>query len=319
MRTEFQFLGQLQKKYNLTFSGDDCAVLPKNESCDQVISADMLVEDIDFRLKWTMPEFLGEKALNVSLSDIAAMGARPVYSMLSLAIPDHIWNSDLVDKFYDGYMKVARKFDVELIGGDISKTDGKFTIDSVVIGEVAKGEAILRSGAKPGNSIYVTGDLGNAAGGLILLEQGERYDNSLPKWKNDLIISQLAATHRPFSDSLIQLKPFITSMIDISDGLLADLSHICEASQTGAELTLKNIPVAADLSNLNITDDQKLDLALSGGEDFRLLFTIDEKKFSGQIPAEFHHLGDITQTVGNITLKGSDNSIRILPKGYTHF
>ena len=113
-----------------------------------VITTDLLVEDIDFRLDWTIPEFLGHKALAVSLSDIAAMGAKPVWSMLSIGVPEKIWKTDFVDKFYEGYFELAKKFDVELIGGDVSKTPDKIVIDSIVAGEVEKGKAILRSARK---------------------------------------------------------------------------------------------------------------------------------------------------------------------------
>ena len=178
MRGEFEFIQNIKSKYSLSRVGDDCAVLPKDAETDLLVTADMLVEDIDFRLDWTTAEFLGHKALAVSLSDIAAMGGKPVWSMLSVGMPENLWNSDFIDRFYEGWFALARKFDVELVGGDISSIDGKLVIDSIVGGEVAKGKAILRSTAKADDAIFVTGTLGGAAGGLNRLENGSRYDCS---------------------------------------------------------------------------------------------------------------------------------------------
>ena len=132
-----------EKRFNLAKIGDDCAVLPKDEQTDLVITTDLLVEDIDFRLDWTTPEFLGHKSLAVSLSDVAAMGAKPVWSMLSIGIPTKIWKTNFVDKFYEGYFELAKKFDVEFVGGDVSKTPDKIVIDSIVAGEVEKGKAVF--------------------------------------------------------------------------------------------------------------------------------------------------------------------------------
>ena len=113
MKSEFEFIQSIKKKYSLHRIGDDCAVLPKDSRTDLVITTDLLVEDIDFRLDWTKPEFIGHKSLAVSLSDVAAMGAKPVWSMISIGVPQKIWKSDFVEKFYDGYMKLANKFNVE--------------------------------------------------------------------------------------------------------------------------------------------------------------------------------------------------------------
>ena len=178
MKTEFEFIETLRRKRNLPKIGDDCAVLPKDSKTDLVITTDLLVEDIDFKLEWSKPESIGHKALAVSLSDVAAMGAKPVWSMISIGVPEAIWKTDFVDRFYDGYLRLASRFDVELVGGDVSRTPDKIVIDSIVAGEVKKGRAILRSGAKVGDSIYVTGSLGGAAAGLKLLESGEKYVNS---------------------------------------------------------------------------------------------------------------------------------------------
>ena len=193
MRTEFEFIRNIKEKYGLKRVGDDCAVLPKDSMTDLVVTGDMLVEDIDFRLTWTTAELIGGKALAVSLSDIAAMGATPKWAMLSIAIPKRIWNSSFVDKFYEGWTALAKHHDVELIGGDVSRAPDKIVIDSIVAGEVPIGKAVMRSGASPGDSIFVTGALGGAAAGLILLESGVRYAKASKKHK-ELIARQLRPT-----------------------------------------------------------------------------------------------------------------------------
>ena len=172
MPTEFEFIQNLKQKYRLRHVGDDCAVLPKDASTDQVVTADMLVENVDFRLAWTSPEALGHKALAVSLSDVAAMGAEPKWAMVSIAAPEGLWNTGFVERFYEGWFALAREYGVELVGGDVSGTPDGLVIDSIVGGEVHRGKAIMRSGARPGDAIYVSGSLGGAAGGLALLERG---------------------------------------------------------------------------------------------------------------------------------------------------
>ena len=138
MSSEFEFIEKIRgkaKKLENTLTrvgiGDDCAVLPKDAKTDLVITTDLLVEDIDFRLEWTRAELVGHKALAVSLSDVAAMGAKPLWSMVSIGVPEKIWKSDFVDEFYKGYLNLAKNCGVELIGGDVSKTPDKIVVDSI--------------------------------------------------------------------------------------------------------------------------------------------------------------------------------------------
>lgn len=323
MKTEFEFLANIRKKFNLTKIGDDCAVLPKDSKTDLVITTDLLVEDIDFRLDWTKPEFLGHKALAVSLSDVAAMGAKPIWSMLSIGIPKKIWKTDFVDKFYEGYFELAKKFNVELIGGDVSKTPDKIVIDSIVAGEVKKGKVVLRSGAKVGDLIFVTGKLGGASAGLKLLEDGEKYENS--KYKN-LLLRQLKPNPQTKIGQIIGENNIGTSMIDVSDGLSSDLMHLCQESKVGAKIYVEKIPIEENIQQ-NLSENLDiLDFALNGGEDFELLFTskptdskkILEKNF-GSKNVKISCIGEITETPEKIELI-SENGTRILePKGYRHF
>ena len=312
MTSEFEFIENLHKRFNLTKTGDDCAVLPKDSRTDLVITTDLLVEDVDFRLEWTKPEFIGHKALAVSLSDVAAMGAKPVWAMISIGIPAKIWKTDFVEKFYDGYMRVAKKFDVELIGGDVSKTPDKIVVDSIVAGEIKKGKAVLRSGAKVGDLIFVTGNLGGAAAALKLLENDEKFENSN---KKDLLLRQLAPNPQTEIGQIIGEKIGATSMIDVSDGLSSDLFHICRASKGGAKIYAEKIPFNSRITNLNF--------ALNGGEDFELLFTVNPKK-NFQLENElkkhsFSGIGEITANAEIIELIANEKTTFLQPKGFRHF
>lgn len=309
MFSEFEFIERIGRKYSLKKIGDDCAVLPKDVKTDLVITTDLLIEEIDFRMKWTTPEFLGHKALAVSLSDIAAMGAKPVWAMLSIGIPAKIWKTDFVEKFYDGWFGLANKFVVELVGGDVSRTPEHIVIDSIVAGDVRKGKAVLRSGAKPGDLIFVTGELGGAAAGLKLLEDGERYEKS--KYKN-LLLRQLAPNPQTELGRIIGEGNLATSMIDLSDGLSSDLAHLCRASRVGAKIFAGKIPLAGELF-----------FALNGGEDFELLFTASSKKYF-QIEKELKNhrispIGKITANAETIELIADEKSEILQPKGFRHF
>ncbi|HLA96076.1 MAG TPA: thiamine-phosphate kinase [Pyrinomonadaceae bacterium] len=316
---EFEFIKNIKKKYGLERVGDDCAVLPKDGATDLVVTTDLLVEDVDFKLDWTTPEFLGHKALAVSLSDIAAMGAEPKWAMLSIGVPDAIWNSKFLDRFYEGWHELAAFHSVELVGGDVSKTAGKFVIDSIVGGEVPKGLAILRSGAKAGDSIYVTGPLGGSAAGLRLLNEGVRGDIPESDDRFPLLLKQLKPAPRLEFGKLLREGSFATAMIDISDGLSSDLSHISRASGVGATIHANELPFDGQLMNIAGTVDAMLDLALNGGEDFELLFTGDEEKISQSKIDDIFRIGEITANTGVVELIRDGNASLLAPGGFRHF
>jgi len=322
-KSEFEFIETIRRRYSLPKIGDDCAVLPKDSKTDLVITTDLLVEDIDFKLEWAKPEFIGHKSLAVSLSDIAAMGAKPVWAMLSIGIPAKIWKTDFVEKFYKGWFALAKKFNVELVGGDVSKTPDKIVIDSIVAGEVKRGKAILRSGAKVGDLIFVTNELGGAAAGLALLENGVRYNNSAKIWQRNLLLKQLQPLPPFHAAQDLNGKNSATAMIDLSDGLSSDLAHLCRSSKVGARIYADKIPLHKNLGVIARSFDEKLNYALNGGEDFELLFTVNPKK-KFQLENElknlkFSRIGEVTVNAEIIEFISGKKSSILQPKGFRHF
>lgn len=326
MESEFEVIEKIRRRAlkaskNIGI-GDDCAVIPKDAKTDLVMTTDLLVEDIDFRLEWTSPELLGHKALAVSLSDVAAMGAKPVWAMLSIGLPEKIWKTDFVEKFYDGWFKLAKKFGVELVGGDISKTPDKIVIDSIAAGEAKKGKAILRSGAKPNDLIFVTGSLGGAAAGLRLLKEGIRYD-SAEIWQKNLLSRQLAPIPQVYAGEIIGRQNLATSMIDLSDGLSSDLTHLCRAGKVGARVFAEKIPFHKKLGLMTKSFEEQFDFAANGGEDFELLLTVNPKKIlrleKTLQSLTLCHIGEVTANTGIIELITGKRKAVLTPGGFRHF
>ncbi len=314
--TEFEFIKNIKNRFSLKAIGDDCAILPKDHETDMAITADLLVENVDFRLDWTTPQLLGHKALAVSLSDLAAVGATPRWAMLSIAIPEPLWTAKFLDKFYDGWHDLASANGVELIGGDISRIDSGLVIDSTVAGDVPRGSAVLRSGAVPGDGIYVTGPIGSAAGGLKLLEDGQRLSAG---GRDPLLLKQLKPEPRVDLGTKLRTSGAVTSMIDLSDGLSSDLAHICSAGGVGAVVNANDLPFDAELMAVAGSVDGMLEMALNGGEDFELLFTASDEKMSGLDLDSIFRIGEVTANVGVIELNRNGSIELLPPKGYRHF
>ncbi|MDQ6651554.1 MAG: thiamine-phosphate kinase, partial [Acidobacteriota bacterium] len=299
--------------------GDDAAVIRAEIGKNTVVTTDLLVEEIDFRRDTTRPDLLGHKALAVSLSDIAAMGARPRWALVSIGLPKEVWRSEFVDGFYEGFFRLADRYDVTLIGGDVSRTPERIVIDSIVIGESTIGGAIFRSGAQPGDQIFVTGYLGDAAAGLRLIEQGVRLQPQRTKQpatsaiggqSSDRSIDHLLLRHlqpepRVGWGLLIGDNQLATAMIDISDGLSSDLNHLCRESKVGALFDASRIPIdhlVTELCGRRALDP--LMLALHGGEDFELLFTVKAESVD-KLPTRVDgvsvtRIGEITDAASGI-------------------
>ncbi len=313
--------------------GDDAAVIKQAAGRETVITADLLIEDIDFRRDTTRPHLLGHKALAASLSDIAAMGARPRWALVSLGVPQGVWHSHFIDEFYDGFFALAEQYDVALAGGDVSRTPAAVVIDSVVLGETASGQAVLRRGARPGDHIFVTGTLGGAAAGLRLLERGARLGerrrrrgraSKEEKDVEELLLRQLRPRPRVGWGALLGAEQLATAMIDLSDGLSSDIAHLCRESRVGAVLEAARLPINPAVRH--ICGRRALDplaLALDGGEDFELLFTIrprDLRRLPSRVdgvPATY--IGDVTRQAGRVQILEGQHQWNLQPSGFTHF
>jgi thiamine-monophosphate kinase len=343
---EFDFISKIREQARsrgaspdlLRGIGDDAAVFKPAPGTNLVMSTDILIEGIDFRHESTTPKLLGHKALAVSLSDIAAMGARPRWAMLSLGLPLGVWESDFGDRFYEGFFKLADTYGVKLIGGDVSRAPDKIVIDSIVVGECSSNRAVMRSGAQPGDQIYVTGFLGDAAAGLRLLERGARLHKGVSEDSQASTDSQPEAFHPVERLLLRQLKPeprvgwgmllgdqqLATAMIDLSDGLSSDLNHLCTESQVGALVDASRIPIdplVQDVCGRRALDP--LMLALHGGEDFELLFTVGRgnatklpKRVDG-IPVT--RVGEITSRASGVRISEGARTWKLEPGGWEHF
>jgi thiamine-monophosphate kinase len=317
MASEFDFIHYIKKSFGLNAIGDDCAILPKNDVCDTVITADLLVEDVDFRLGWTDGYSLGHKALAVSLSDIAAMGAKPEWALLTLAVPERLWDSDFVKDFYEGWHSLSRIYNCQLVGGDISRSPDRLVADSIVGGDVPRGAAVLRSGAKPGDGVFVSGRLGGASGGLRLLERTASYredDSDVCR----LIDRQLRPKPRVELGEYLRTANIASAMIDISDGLSSDIHHICVESHVGAVIQSDLVPVDESLVAV-FGKNESFAMALNGGEDFELLFTANEEKISVLRNEDVTRIGTITEHSGTVELIDGDTRSKLYSSGYRHF
>ena len=266
--------------------GDDCAVLAPRAGHELVVTTDMLLEGRHFRREWHTPESVGHRCLARGLSDIAAMGARPVAAFLSIAIPAEMAEpggkgggreQSWMERFMDGLLTLAAAHRVTLAGGDSAESPCGMLADIVVMGEAPRGKALLRSGARAGDWIYVTGALGGAAAELERLERSSRWGAAMRK-----LTRAADATHPHFfpqpriaAGLALQRRGLATAAIDVSDGLSTDLDHLCEESQLRAEVDAAAVPVhalAMEAERRRWTESA-LGLALNGGEDYELLFT----------------------------------------------
>ncbi len=244
--------------------GDDCAILKLALGHQLLVTTDLCIENVHFRREWHPPASVGHRCLARGLSDIAAMGGEPLACFLSLGLPARL-PQPWVDKFLRGFERLAHQFRVPLAGGDISAAPA-ITADIVVAGQVPSGKAVLRSGARPGDRIYVTGKLGEADAVLKELYAGRGVRPAR---------SSRHFYPQPRLEAGRRLRGLATSMIDVSDGLSVDLGHICEESRVAARIYSSAIPVATGAN---------LELALHGGDDYELLFTVPARaKVPGEI------------------------------------
>jgi thiamine-monophosphate kinase len=306
--------------------GDDCAVLRllpsrgrgRGDESDTLVTTDFTLEGIHFRRDWHSAESVGHRCLVRGLSDIAAMGGKPVAAFLSLALPRDLPQS-WVGRFARSLISLAERYGVTLAGGDTAESPDGILADIVVVGTVPKGQAVLRSRAKPGDCIYVSGELGGSAAAVWLMRK-ELRKKPARKLNPREYPRHFFPEPRIELGRILREKGLASAMIDTSDGLSTDLVHLCEESGVGAELQAEAIPRASVGKPSREVD---LQFALHGGEDYELLFTAPRSK---PIPSRIAgipitHIGHITrgrrQKIFLMDLAGVGFELK--PGGWEHF
>jgi thiamine-monophosphate kinase len=322
---------RLQKRVKLGI-GDDAALLAVKSGHELILTTDMFIEDVHFTCPLNPPAAVGHRALARSLSDVAAMGGVPRYALVSLAISREV-SRDWVSRFYRGMLALARRFTVELVGGDTALVPKEIFIDVVVAGEIPAGKGLRRSGARTGDQIFVSGRLGLSALGLRLL-QSKVTQALLPVPKAASCRQEQARVPVPLAREAVRAhlypepqcvlgrflseRRMASALIDLSDGLSTDLSRLCAASGVGARLWAEkipgpNLPGAAD----------SLQLALHGGEDYQLLFTVPQTKVA-RLPQKFqgrplYLIGEVEASKGIKLVMPEGNVHTLKPAGWDHF
>ncbi len=305
--------------------GDDVAVLRLNDHTYQLATCDIQVEGAHFLRDSITAYQLGRKAAAINLSDIAAKGGTPQHFLVSLALPPHT-EVGWVDALYDGLTEEASRYGADIVGGNMSKTDGPIVVDVFLLGQVPQEEVLLRSGAQVGDLVLVTGWLGDSAAGLALILQPE-----LPLGKEErerLVAAHLTPTPRVWEGRAIAQRRRATAMIDLSDGLSSDIGHICDESHVGVRLWAQRLPVSGAARRVaQLTKRLDWALALQGGEDYELCFTAPPEAEGDVAAAVGEATGTSVTCIGEVLpeeagrwvqdLDGTDMPLR--GKGWDHF
>ena len=341
-RREGEFVGWLRRRAGTRGRGlalgigDDAALVRPSPGRELILTSDWTIEDVHFRLKLHPPESVGHRALARALSDIAAMGGRPRWALVSLAIPSHLPMSWVKD-FYGGMSRLARRFDVAIVGGDTSVVPDSIAVDVAVIGDVPRGQALVRSSARPGDPIFVSGWLGLSALGLKLLESGGKSRRGPAR---EALRTHLYPEPQCALGEFLARKRVASSMMDISDGLSTDIARLARASSVGARIWESLLPIP-DAAVAAVSSQKKkgprhktravatldtldpLHLALHGGEDYQLLFTVPARK-AEKIPARvgrvpLHRIGIIARGDAVRLVRVSGQVEPLKPAGFDHF
>lgn len=286
------FTGQSVERADVELGiGDDAALLMPPQDMLLAVSTDTLVAGIHFPLD-THPQAIGHKALAVNFSDMAAMGAEPAWSLLNITLPefDEIW----LTEFAQGFFGLARKYNVQLVGGDTTR--GPLSISVQITGFVPRGKALMRQGAQPGDGVFVTGTLGDAGLGLQL-KQGEISSTSISDTVQDELVARLEHP-MPRVEAGLALRGLATSAIDISDGLVADLGHVLTASDVGADIIVDNLPFSLAFQSLESAPSWQQ--AVNAGDDYELCFTVPADR-EADVQAKLHAVNCPCTRIGEIS------------------
>jgi thiamine-monophosphate kinase len=324
---EFEWIGRIRRQFASLVPagtegiGDDCAVIPAGDGRSLVVTADLLVEDVHFVRSRISPEDLGRKSLAVNLSDVAAMGAAPTASFLSVGLPrdvDESWR----EGFMAGYRALSEQFEVPLLGGDTTASE-KIVIGVTALGRIENEKIKRRGAARPGDLVCVTGPLGDSAAGLRLLLKGEARTHG----ERELIAAHLRP--KPYVHEGVWLggRAEVRAMTDVSDGIASDLLHILEESGVSAAVDLDRLPLSDALRRVCARQGRDAqELAATGGEDYVLLLTVDSGAFAGLNNDYKHRFGTELVPIGRVASGPAaiewrrDGTIRPVNwKGFTHF
>jgi thiamine-monophosphate kinase len=292
--------------------GDDAALLRPAPGCDTAISTDLIVEGVHFNLDWASAELIGHKALAVSVSDMAAMGARPFAALFSIALPAAL-GDEFQRRLYAGIFALAGRFAIQIVGGDSSSSPGPVFVDSVLVGEVERGRALRRSGARPGDDLWVSGTLGSSAWGLELLRGGARLETSAGS-DHDAILTHLAPEPRVALGRALAERRLAAAAIDLSDGLSSDVRHLCEESHVGVVIEAAALPT-----------HRPLEAALHGGEQFELLFASrpavasDVAELTDVLGLSLTRIGRFGGPQDRVLLDNDGTTSPLSAKGWDHF
>ncbi|MEJ2007158.1 MAG: thiamine-phosphate kinase [Acidobacteriota bacterium] len=303
--------------------GDDAALVRVGSDRDLILTADLSIEDVHFTTRMHPPRSVGHRALARSLSDIAAMGGVPRFALISVAFP-RAASRKWIEEFYRGVLDLAECFGTAVIGGDTSIVRRTAMMDVTVAGEVARGKGMLRSGARPGDQIFVSGTLGRSARGLEILKSRARSRKQIPRLRKESPETAVALRAHLYPEPRCELGRWLqrtgipSALMDISDGLSTDLTRLCDANGVGAKVYAERVPGPA-----GIAPEHSQQLALHGGEDYELLFTVPKRKLA-KLPRS--HRGVPLRCIGRITrsrdvlLVLKDGSeMPLAPAGYDHF
>jgi thiamine-monophosphate kinase len=305
--------------------GDDAAVVAPSPGTYDVLTTDALVDGVHFDRRFVPPDAVGHRALAANLSDLAAMGAEPRAALLSLVLPDSIEVAE-IDGIVDGVLAVAAEHRVALIGGNITRTPGPLMVDVTACGAVRPRRILRRGGARPGDEVYVTGMLGDAATGLQMLRSDPDRSGSIPNNPNDSCIDRyLRPQPRVRAGLLLGRNRAATSCMDLSDGLADGVRQIAEASGCGITVDAAALPISAGARAWHLRHGtDPVDTALSGGDDYELVFTV-KPSHRGRLRGVTHRLGTLPVTRIGVVTRGRElrvrdgERIRELPAGYEHF
>jgi len=284
--------------------GDDCAVLEPSVGASLLATTDLLLEDVHFRRRYARPRDVGWKALAVNLSDIASMGGRPRWALVALACPEDV-TTDEVEAFWAGALALAAEHGVAVVGGDTAASPHGWAVNVTVLGETGR-PPLLRSTARPGDVVAVTGALGRSAAGLALLEHPDAARGLTAEAREDATGAHLRPLPRVREGQWLAAAGGVTAMIDLSDGLATDLGHVVEESRVGARVDLPRVPVGVSArAAAAALGRDALAWATSGGEDYELLLTCAPDAYARLAAGLETATGTPLSAVGEIAAAGT--------------